>query len=336
MDKKIIELQHVSKTFKGSEVASVKDVSLSVKEGEFVTIVGTSGSGKTTLLKMINRIYETSEGKILFYGAHVDEIKGEEYRRKIGYVIQQGGLFPHWTVAENVATVPKILKWPKDKIEARVDELLKMVKLNPEIYRDRYPSKLSGGEAQRVGIARALAAEPSLMLMDEPFGAIDAITRKSMQEELIKLQKQTGVTVLFVTHDINEALKLGDKVIVMHGGEVQQYDTPYNIIMNPANEFVSKLINMSGSFYDRLSFIQAKDVMKDISGNHEESSKEKSFYTIQTSSMNEVFKDFLDTGKECCYVQNVQGDTCGYILYTELLNMIHYLNKEEIADGRDD
>lgn len=186
MDKKIIELQHVSKTFKGSEVASVKDVSLSVNEGEFVTIVGTSGSGKTTLLKMINRIYETSEGKILFYGDPVDEIKGEEYRRKIGYVIQQGGLFPHWTVAENVATVPKILKWPKDKIEARVDELLKMVKLNPEIYRDRYPSKLSGGEAQRVGIARALAAEPSLMLMDEPFGAIDAITRKSMQEELIK------------------------------------------------------------------------------------------------------------------------------------------------------
>lgn len=336
MEKKIIELQHVSKKFKGTEEASVKDVSLSVNEGEFVTIVGTSGSGKTTLLKMINRIYETSEGKILFYGEPVNEIKGEDYRRKIGYVIQQGGLFPHWTVAENVATVPKILKWPKDEIESRVDELLKMVKLEPEVYRDRYPSKLSGGEAQRVGIARALAAKPSLMLMDEPFGAIDAITRKSMQEELMKLQKQTGVTILFVTHDINEALKLGDKVIVMHGGEVQQYDTPYNIIMNPQNEFVSKLINMSGSFYDRLSFIQAADIMKEMDETHEKYSDESAFVVSEESEMDRVFKEFLDTGKECCYVKSVQGDARGYILYQDLLNMIHYLNKEENTNERDD
>lgn len=242
MAKKAIEYKNVRKIFEGNAKDSVKNVSLSIEEGAFVTILGTSGSGKTTLLKMTNRIHELTDGEILFYGKNSKEIPVNEYRRQIGYVIQQAGLFPHKTIEENISTVPKLLKWDKKKTQETVREMLELVRLDYDTYAKRYPRQLSGGEQQRVGIARALAVSPKVILMDEPFGAIDAITRRSLQDELIKLHKELKNTILFVTHDIFEAILLGEKIIIMDGGEVQQYDTPYNIMMHPANDFVKNLV----------------------------------------------------------------------------------------------
>lgn len=210
-----IEFKGVSKRFKGNEYDSVSNVNLKIEKGTFVTILGTSGSGKTTLLKMVNRIHELTEGELLYFGQDIMKLEANEYRRKIGYVIQQGGLFPHKTVEDNIAVVPKLLKWDKQKIAQRTKELMQLVQLDYEKYRKRYPRSLSGGEQQRVGIARALATNPSIMLMDEPFGAIDAITRGVLQKEIKRLQKQLGNTILFVTHDVYEAFLLGQKIIVM-------------------------------------------------------------------------------------------------------------------------
>ena len=241
-DVPVFQFIHTCKRFPGMDSYAVHDVSLSIKPGEFITILGTSGSGKTTLMKMVNRLYDITDGDILFHGQSVREQPEVEYRRKIGYVVQQSGLFPHMSVADNIAVVPKILKWDKTRIAARVNELLTLVGLDPAVYAKRFPRQLSGGQQQRVAIARALAANPSAMLMDEPFGAIDAITRETLQNELLRIQKSTGKSILFVTHDIGEAFKLGDRVIIMHGGELQQFDTPANIVLHPANEFVARLV----------------------------------------------------------------------------------------------
>lgn len=262
MKKTAIKIENLCKKFEGSDKDAVSHVSLEIEEGDLVTILGTSGSGKTTLLKSVNRLYEPTSGEIFFYGKPVTSLPVNEYRRKIGYVIQQSGLFPHMTIEENIAAVPKLLKWDKKKISARVEELLKLIGLEPEIYRKRYPRQLSGGEQQRVGLARAMASNPSVMLMDEPFGAIDAITRTGLQDELKKLQNQLNKTILFVTHDIQEAFKLGDKVIVMDQGKVQQYDTPYNILFHPANDYVRRLIR-TNNLYDKLKLLYVKEVMRD-------------------------------------------------------------------------
>lgn len=263
MSETAIEFKNVSKRFKGNEYDSVSEVSLKIEQGTFVTILGTSGSGKTTLLKMINRIHEITQGQILYFGEDINQLKSTDYRRKIGYVIQQGGLFPHKTVEENISVVPKMLKWSKDKIEERTKELMELVRLDYDTYRKRYPRALSGGEQQRVGIARALATNPSVMLMDEPFGAIDAITRSALQMEIKKLQKRLNNTVLFVTHDVYEAFLLGQKIIVMDGGKVQQYDTPYNVMMHPANDFVRKLIS-SGDVYDKLKVLSVDNELEPV------------------------------------------------------------------------
>lgn len=242
MGRPAIEFQNISKKFKGSGCYAVDNISLTVEEGEFVTILGTSGCGKTTLLKMVNRLYEPDTGKVLLFGQNIAEIDPVKLRRSIGYVIQQAGLFPHMTVAENVATVPKLLKWEKERISSRVEELLLLVGLNPEEYKNRYPSQLSGGQQQRVGLARALAVEPKIMLLDEPFGALDAITRTILQDELLRLHRGMNKTFLFVTHDINEALKLGNRVIIMDDGRVKQFGTPGEIVQNPADPYVEMLI----------------------------------------------------------------------------------------------
>ena len=260
MSGSIIEFQQVSKTFPNAKRPAVYETNLKIEEGTFVTILGTSGSGKTTLLKMINRIHEPTTGNIFVQGQNTSKVSVTELRRKIGYVIQQIGLFPHMTIEENIATVPKILKWDSKKISERIDFLLELIHLPPDEYRKRYPRQLSGGQQQRVGIARAMASDPEILLMDEPFGAIDAITRSSLQDELISIQKKLKKTILFVTHDINEALKLGDKIIVMDQGRVQQFDTPLNILLNPANEFVSRLVQ-SEDIIQLFSMIQAENVM---------------------------------------------------------------------------
>jgi osmoprotectant transport system ATP-binding protein len=242
MENAAIEFHHVSKRFKGASYYAVNDVDLNIGEGEFITILGSSGSGKTTLLKMVNRLYEADEGKIVLFGENIREVDVVKVRRRIGYVIQQVGLMPHMTITENIAIVPKLLKWDKERIAARVRELLELVSLDPDEFQKRYPAQLSGGQQQRVGLARALAVDPKIMLLDEPFGAIDAINRRNLQDELKRIHGGLKKTFLFVTHDISEALKLGTRVIVMNEGRVCQFDTPANIARNPSDDFVASLM----------------------------------------------------------------------------------------------
>lgn len=237
-----ITLENVTKRYGKDSPPAVDDVSLDVRPGEFVVLLGPSGCGKTTLLKMINRIYEPTEGRILVDSTEVHEVSAPELRRQIGYVIQQAGLFPHMRIRDNIAIVPKLLKWEKARIEQRVDELLSLVGLPPETYATRYPSQLSGGEQQRVGLARALAAEPRTMLMDEPFGALDAITRSRLQEELKRIHHRFEQTILFVTHDIEEAVRLADRIVVMREGHIVQAASPLEIISHPADDFVADLV----------------------------------------------------------------------------------------------
>ncbi|MDR1412501.1 MAG: ATP-binding cassette domain-containing protein [Actinomycetes bacterium] len=242
-----LEFHHVTKRFPDAGYNAVDDVSLSIDEGELVTLVGTSGSGKTTLLKMVNRLYEPTAGQIVLRGHDIMAADPVQLRRGIGYVIQQVGLFPHMTVAENIAVVPKLLKWDSARTGARIDELLQLVQLDSAEFARRYPAELSGGQQQRVGLARALAVDPALMLLDEPFGAIDAITRDGLQNELLRIHAAHRRTYLFVTHDIREAFKLGTRVLIMHGGRVQQFATPDEIAAAPANEFVVELLASAGT-----------------------------------------------------------------------------------------
>ncbi len=240
-------------------------MSLTVEPGTFVTLLGPSGSGKTTLLKLVNRLYEPTSGLILIDGEPSTSQPAPALRRRMGYVIQQAGLFPHYRVADNVAVVPRLLHWDKQRIEQRVDDLLELVGLPPAEYRDRYPAQLSGGEQQRVGLARAMAADPSTLLMDEPFGALDAITRTRLQEELRRIHGRLGQTVLFVTHDIEEAVTLADKIVVMHEGKVAQYDTPLKIVMTPANHFVADLVG-ADDVLRRLSLVSVAAAVRPLAG----------------------------------------------------------------------
>ena len=236
-----IEFQNVTKRFRGASYAAADNLSFTVEAGELVTILGSSGCGKTTLLKMVNRLYEPDSGRIILFGEDISTVDAVKVRRRIGYVIQQIGLFPHMTVGENIATVPKLLGWDKDRISQRTDELLKLIGLAPEEFRNRYPAQLSGGQQQRVGLARALAVDPKIMLLDEPFGAIDSITRTKLQDELISLHRGLDKTFLFVTHDIGEAFRLGSRVMIMNEGRICQFDRPEEILKNPADSFVRSL-----------------------------------------------------------------------------------------------
>jgi len=241
-ERPMIRLAGVTKVFPGTTVPAVGDLSLDVGEGEFVTLVGPSGCGKTTTLKMINRLIEPTSGRIEVGGIDALSIEPHELRRSIGYVIQQIGLFPHRTIAQNIATVPSLLGWKQSRVDARVGELIETVGLDEEMLH-RYPSELSGGQRQRVGVARALAADPPVMLMDEPFGAVDPIVRGRLQQEFLDLHRRLGKTVVFVTHDIDEALYLGTRVAILNiGGLLEQYDTPENILASPANEFVEDFL----------------------------------------------------------------------------------------------
>lgn len=236
----MIEIDAISKHYDGRAV--VDDVSLTVQPRTITAIVGTSGSGKTTLLRMINRLVEPSSGEIRIDGQSNRARPGYELRRLIGYVIQQNGLFPHRTVAQNIATVPGLLGWDKKRIRDRVDELLELFQLEPQAYRDRYPHELSGGQQQRVGVARALATGPNILLMDEPFGALDPVIRAKAQDDLKAIQKRFGTTIILVTHDLEEAIHLSDQIAVMDDGKLLQYATPADILARPATPFVEKLI----------------------------------------------------------------------------------------------
>jgi osmoprotectant transport system ATP-binding protein len=236
----MIDIQSVTKRYGGKAV--VANVSFAVPEGTIAVLVGTSGSGKTTLLRMINQLVSQDEGTILIGGEDTRKIPGHELRRRIGYAIQGHGLFPHRTVAENIATVPRLLKWDRTRIDARVAELLDLFQLDPAAFANRYPHQLSGGQQQRVGVARALAAEPKILLMDEPFGALDPVLRGKAQDELLAIQKRFGTTIVVVTHDINEAFHLGDTIAVMDKGKLLQYGRPIDLLKAPATPFVEGLV----------------------------------------------------------------------------------------------
>jgi osmoprotectant transport system ATP-binding protein len=258
-----IRFEEVTRQFSGMPRPAVDGCSFDVDEGALVVLLGPSGCGKTTLLKMVNRLYEPTGGQILFDGSNIQDFEITTLRKQIGYVIQQVGLFPHMTVAQNVAVVPKLLGWSREQTDPRIDELLTMIKLPPEEYRDRYPSQLSGGQQQRVGLARALAGDPKVMLMDEPFGAIDAITRTSLQDEMLRLQRKLRKTILFVTHDVEEALRMADKIVVMDKGRIVQYDTPFSILTQPVSRFVHDLVG-ADDMVRQLSLVRVETAMVPI------------------------------------------------------------------------
>lgn len=236
----MIEFNHISKVFNDGTKA-IDDMTMKIDEGKLIVFIGTSGSGKTTSMRMINRMIEPSEGEILINGENIKSQNPVQLRRKIGYVIQRTGLMPHMTIYENIVTVPRLLKWDEEKNQELAKRLIKRVDLSEDLL-ERYPEELSGGQQQRIGVIRALAADPKIILMDEPFGALDPITRDSLQDLVMDLQKESGKTVIFVTHDMDEALKLADKIAIMSHGKVIQFDTPENILRNPANEFVEEFI----------------------------------------------------------------------------------------------
>ncbi len=258
-----LRFEQVSKQFSGMERPAVNNCTFAVDDGQFIVLLGPSGCGKTTLMKMVNRLYDPSSGTIYWDGKDIQQIHATELRRQIGYVIQQIGLFPHMTVAQNVQVVPKLLGWKQARMDERSDELLAQVDLPPEQYRDRYPSQLSGGQQQRVGVARALAGDPDLILMDEPFGAVDAITRTSLQDEMLRLQGQLKKTILFVTHDVDEALRLADKIVIMRAGQVVQYATPIEILTKPANAFVRELIG-ADDMVRQLGLVRVASIMQTL------------------------------------------------------------------------
>lgn len=259
----MIELQNVTKIYPGQRRPAVSGVSFSVPEGKTCVLIGPSGCGKTTIMKMINRIIEPSEGTILVNGQNAREMNAVKLRRTIGYVIQQIGLFPHMTIQQNIGVVPRLLGWPRAKIAQRADELIELVGMDPVAYRDRYPRELSGGQRQRIGVARALAADPPVMLMDEPFGAVDPITRDRLQNEFLRLQERLHKTIVFVTHDIDEAIKMGDQIVILQtGGLIQQIGSPDDILANPANDFVADFVGTDRGL-KRLSLMRVGDIVQD-------------------------------------------------------------------------
>jgi len=254
----MLEFKNIRKVFKNKTV--INDISFTVNKGEFVVIVGQSGCGKTTTLKMINKLIPPTSGSISLAGKNILKEDTIKLRRNMGYVIQQTGLLPHMTVGENIGIIPMLEKWPEEKILERTTELLKMVGMEPKEYVDRYPCELSGGQQQRIGVARAWATNPDVILMDEPFSALDPITRNQLQDELFNLQQESKKTIVFVTHDMDEALKLGDRICIMKDGDIVQFDTPEEILNNPANDFVKEFIGKN-RIWQQPGFIKAKDIM---------------------------------------------------------------------------
>jgi osmoprotectant transport system ATP-binding protein len=256
----MIEFKNVVKQY-ANGFRAVDDLNLLVHEGEICVLIGPSGCGKTTSMRMVNRLISITSGEILINGQPNTELPAEELRRQIGYAIQQIGLLPHMTVADNIAIVPRLLNWDENRIRQRIDELLELVGLDPDISRDKFPRQLSGGQQQRVGVARALGADPPIMLMDEPFGAVDPITREILQAEFLQIQERVGKTIIFVTHDIDEAIKMGDRIAIMRSGKLVQYDTPDTILAHPTNRFVRDFVGTDRTL-KRLGLVRIRNLMQ--------------------------------------------------------------------------
>jgi osmoprotectant transport system ATP-binding protein len=305
-----IVFDHVSKRYAGRAAAAVSDLSLIIPAGEICVLVGPSGGGKTTAMKMVNRLIDISEGDIRIDGRSVKTLDVTELRRGIGYVIQQIGLFPHMSVEDNIATVPRLLGWSRDRIRARVGELLELVGLDPDADRGRYPAQLSGGQRQRVGLARAMAADPPAMLMDEPFGAIDPITRERLQDEFLRLHKEVRKTVIFVTHDIDEAIRLGDRIAILReGGVLAQYDTPDRILAEPADEFVARFVGADRGL-KRLALRRLAEVELEPAPDGGLPSAPR--VTISTT-LRDALSLMLTEGARACCVVDEQGELAGVL-----------------------
>ena len=322
-----IAFQAITKQFAGSNKPAVDAVTFEVTEGTTCMLVGTSGSGKTTLLRMVNRLIEPTSGQIIIDGRNILEENPILLRRRIGYVIQQVGLFPHMNIAENIRVTAEIAGgWSKEQLNRRVDELLELVGLPPAEYRKRFPRQLSGGQQQRVGLARALATDPAILLMDEPFGALDAITRARMQDELVRIQQDVQKTILFVSHDIEEAFKLGDMIAVLHDGHLMQLGTPVELLAKPSNEYVRKLVG-ADSILRQLQYLPVTDALD----GKPEAVSSAHWGDVQTSSSDATLLDamlkLLETNAPALAVQN--KDTHESLGYITLASINHEITKTQ-------
>jgi len=306
----MIELREVGKTFGATR--AVDGVSLAIERGEFVVLIGASGSGKSTLLKMINRLVEHDRGVILFNGAQIRSFRVEDLRRRMGYAIQSIGLFPHWTVARNIGAVPELLGWTSPRIAARVDELLDLLGLDPALYRGRHPHQLSGGQQQRVGVARALAADPELLLMDEPFGALDPITRRTLQDELLRIHRRSGKTIVLVTHDIEEALRLATRIVLLDHGRIVQSGTPEQLLAQPASDFV-------GDFFGRAERGLRLLALHTVAGRVRAGERADGVPIAATLSLREALSLMVAQRAERLAVVDAEGRPLGAIHFADLL-----------------
>ncbi|EFA7352121.1 glycine betaine ABC transporter ATP binding protein YehX [Escherichia coli] len=305
----MIEFSHVSKLF-GAQKA-VNDLNLNFQEGSFSVLIGTSGSGKSTTLKMINRLVEHDSGEIRFAGEEIRSLPVLELRRRMGYAIQSIGLFPHWSVSQNIATVPQLQKWSRARIDDRIDELMTLLGLESNL-RERYPHQLSGGQQQRVGVARALAADPQVLLMDEPFGALDPVTRGALQQEMTRIHRLLGRTIVLVTHDIDEALRLAEHLVLMDHGEVVQQGNPLTMLTRPANDFVRQFFGRSELGVRLLSLRSVADYVR-----REERAEGEAL--VEEMTLRDALSLFVARGCEVLPVVNTQGQPCGTLHFQDLL-----------------
>jgi len=309
----MIRLDAITKHYETAERAAVDSLSLEVGQGEVVVLIGPSGCGKSTTLRMINRLIEPDSGSIFLGDSDVRSLNAEELRRGIGYAIQGVGLFPHWSVRQNIGTVPRLLGWDAKRIDERALELLELVGLDPQRYLEAYPDELSGGEAQRVGVARALAADPPVLLMDEPFGAVDPLTRDRLQREFLGIQRRLRKTVVFVTHDIDEAVRLGDRIAIMREGRLVQYDIPERILAYPADEFVAGFVGAERAL-KRLSLAPLRSVMRPIQGECDVTPNVR-----DDSNLREALSRILETGEDSLDVVDAEGCVVGRVSIGDVL-----------------
>lgn len=326
IESQAIELQAVSKSF--GDVKAIDELSLSIARGEFIVILGSSGSGKSTLLRMINRLVEHDSGRILFAGKEIRSFRPEDLRRRMGYAIQSIGLFPHWNVERNIATVPSLLNWPKPRIEARVAELMSLLQLEPAIYGTRYPHQLSGGQQQRVGVARALAADPEVLLMDEPFGALDPVTRGALQQELARIHEASGKTIVLVTHDIDEALALATRIVLLDKGRIVQSGTPLQMLSQPADDSVAAFFGRADVGIRLLSLRYVSEYLRHGVGEdmRHDSSAAGSVPVNgdcgppipESLSLRDALSMFVSRGVESLPVADLEGRIVGHLEFRDL------------------
>jgi osmoprotectant transport system ATP-binding protein len=306
----MIEFKDVSKIY-GGDVKAIDNVSLSVEHGEFVVLLGPSGCGKTTLLRMVNQLEELTEGQIIVDGKNINEQNKIDMRRSIGYVIQSNGLFPNMTIEDNVMVVPNMLGWTNKDKKERFEYLMSLIGMDPEQYRENFPHELSGGQQQRIGVARALAADPPVMLMDEPFGALDPIIRNRIQDEFLNIQRKLKKTILFVSHDIDEAIKLADKIVLLKDGEIMQFDKPSELLNRPANEFVAEFVGQDSALKS-LSLYTAENLLQKVSlPEAEEVNQENAVVFKPEDSLRNVLSIVLNPSSKQTFIEDEEGNTSG-------------------------